>query len=87
MYRHPMSSVAAATVQRSGQFSVHRLAVLATLMAALAGAAPASAQEGFGNYAAAEGASAAEQSPQLNVPQDSRASVVAPRHGHQRSSR
>jgi hypothetical protein len=85
MYRHPMSSVAAATVQRSGQSSVHRLAVLATLMAALAGAAPASAQEGFGNYAAAEGASAAEQSPHL--PQDSRASVVAPRHGHQRSPR
>jgi hypothetical protein len=87
MYRHPMSSVTAATVERSGQSSVYRLAVLAALMAVLAGAAPASAQEGFGNYAAAEGASAAEQSPHLNVPRDSRASVVAPRHAHQRSSR
>ena len=87
MYRHSMSSVAAATVRRSGQSSVYRVAVLAALMAALAGAAPASAQEGFGNYAAAEGASAAEQSPHLNVPQDSRASVVGPRHGHRRSFR
>jgi hypothetical protein len=85
MNRHPMSSVTAVTVQRSGR--VYRLAVLTALMAVLAGAAPASAQEGFGNYAAAEGASAAEQSPHLNVPRDSRASVVAPRHGHQRSSR
>ena len=76
MYRHPLSHVTAA-----------RLAVLAALIAVLAGAAPASAQEGFGNYAAAAGASAAEQSPELNVPRDSRASVAAPRHGHRRSSR
>jgi hypothetical protein len=87
MYRHPMSDVTAATVERSGASFVYRFAVLAALMAVLAGAAPASAQEGFGNYAAAEGASPAEQSPHLNVPHDSRASVVSPRYGHRRSSR
>ena len=82
MYRHPKSAVTAAEGQRSGWSSAYRLAVVSALLAVLAHPAPASAQEGFGNYAAAEGESVAQQSPHLNVPFDSRASVAAPRHRH-----
>jgi hypothetical protein len=72
---HPMSSAATAAVSPT---PLYYLAVLAAILTVLARPVSASAQEGFGNYAAAAGAAAAEESPRLSVPYDARASVRTP---------
>ena len=67
---HPMSTAATAAVSPT---PLYYLAVLAAVLTVLARPVSASAQEGFGNYAAAAGAT--EEFPRLNVPYDARASV------------
>jgi hypothetical protein len=71
-----------ASVVRSVPSGFH-FAVLAALLAVLARPAPAAAQQGFGNYAAAAGEAATVQMQQapsrLTVPYDARNSVVTHR--------